>query len=79
MLDFAASRNRMVEVQLARRGIRDPRVLDAVQQLAGAVGGGVVHDYDLEVVVPLSEDRVDRRGDVFLAVADRDADGHRGG
>ena len=33
MLDFAASRNRMVEVQLERRGLRDPRLLDAMRRV----------------------------------------------
>jgi protein-L-isoaspartate(D-aspartate) O-methyltransferase len=30
-VDFAAARNRMVDTQLARRGIADPRVLDAMR------------------------------------------------
>lgn len=33
MLDFAWSRNRMVDVQLARRGIRDALVLDAMRKV----------------------------------------------
>lgn len=31
MRDFARARNRMVEVQIARRGVRDPRVLQAMR------------------------------------------------
>ena len=33
MLDLAASRNRMVDVQVARRGVRDPRVLEAMRRV----------------------------------------------
>ena len=33
MLDFAGARNRMVDVQLARRGIRDALVLDAMRRV----------------------------------------------
>jgi protein-L-isoaspartate(D-aspartate) O-methyltransferase len=33
MLDFAASRNRMVDVQLVRRGVRDSRLLDAMRRV----------------------------------------------
>lgn len=33
MPDFARARERMVEAQLARRGIRDPRVLDAMREV----------------------------------------------
>ncbi|MGN7292523.1 protein-L-isoaspartate(D-aspartate) O-methyltransferase [Rhizobium sp. SAFR-030] len=33
MFDFEYARHRMVEVQLARRGIRDPRVLEAMRQV----------------------------------------------
>lgn len=33
MLDAAMSRNRMVDVQVARRGVRDPRVLEAMRQV----------------------------------------------
>lgn len=33
MSEFADLRNRMVDVQLARRGIRDRRVLDAMRVL----------------------------------------------
>jgi protein-L-isoaspartate(D-aspartate) O-methyltransferase len=33
MLDLAASRNRMVDVQVARRGVRDQRVLEAMRRV----------------------------------------------
>ena len=33
MQDFARSRDRMVDVQIARRGIRDIRVLDAMRRV----------------------------------------------
>jgi protein-L-isoaspartate(D-aspartate) O-methyltransferase len=33
MLDFGHARNRMIDVQVARRGVRDPRVLDAMRRV----------------------------------------------
>src|SRR5947209_10261732 len=33
MLDFARARNRMVDVQIARRGVRDRHVLDAMRRV----------------------------------------------
>jgi protein-L-isoaspartate(D-aspartate) O-methyltransferase len=33
MLDLARARNRMVDVQIARRGVRDPNVLDAMRRV----------------------------------------------
>ena len=33
MLDFGHARNRMIDVQIARRGVRDPRVLDAMRRV----------------------------------------------
>jgi hypothetical protein len=32
MLNFSSARDRMVEAQVARRGIRDSRVLDAMRE-----------------------------------------------
>ena len=31
--DFATQRNRMIDVQIARRGVRDRRLLDAMRQV----------------------------------------------
>jgi protein-L-isoaspartate(D-aspartate) O-methyltransferase len=33
MLDFARARNRMVDIQIARRGVRDPYVLEAMRRV----------------------------------------------
>ena len=33
MPDLSRARNRMVDVQIARRGVRDPHVLDAMRQV----------------------------------------------
>ena len=33
MLDLSRARDRMVDVQIARRGVRDPRVLDAMRRV----------------------------------------------
>ena len=33
MLDLSRARNRMVDMQIARRGVRDPRVLEAMRQV----------------------------------------------
>src|SRR3954471_3527149 len=33
MLDFARARDRMIDNQIARRGVRDPRVLEALRRV----------------------------------------------
>jgi protein-L-isoaspartate O-methyltransferase len=33
MLDFAHARDRMIDNQIARRGVRDPRVLEALRRV----------------------------------------------
>jgi protein-L-isoaspartate O-methyltransferase len=33
MLDLARARDRMVDVQIARRGVRDPHVLEALRRV----------------------------------------------
>jgi Protein-L-isoaspartate(D-aspartate) O-methyltransferase (PCMT) len=73
MLDLSRARERMVEIQIARRGVRDPRVLDAMRRVpreAFVESGFEEFAYE-DGPLPIGEGQTAATGDALIPAADR--------